>query len=300
MGNTKIVLDRQAIAQNFDFGTTSASGQGLVTIYKGTAAATTVGLDVKGSQTIGGDLTVSGNLNITGDINRTSVTELAVTDKTIRVNNGGSTAGAAGAGLEVEGDADTLIGAITFNSSSATKFQIGNGSSQADIVDVSSTQTLTNKTIGGGQISGNISGNAANVTGTVAVANGGTGQTSLTAYAPIFGGTSGTGAVQSGSVGTAGQVLTSNGAGALPTFQNAGTPSQYMRQIAVSGTQDATNKTFALSTDPVDGTEIITVNGQVLTPGSSNDYVLTGTALVFQAAFTAPAATDVIRAWGVA
>jgi hypothetical protein len=53
------------------------------------------------------------------------------------------------------------------------------------------------------------------------VANGGTGVTTLTAYAPVFGGTTGTGAVQSGTVGSAGQVLTSNGAGALPTFQAA-------------------------------------------------------------------------------
>lgn len=53
----------------------------------------------------------------------------------------------------------------------------------------------------------------------VAVADGGTGVSSLTAYAPIFGGTTSTGAVQSGTVGSAGQVLTSNGAGALPTFQ---------------------------------------------------------------------------------
>jgi hypothetical protein len=53
------------------------------------------------------------------------------------------------------------------------------------------------------------------------VANGGTGATTLTAYAPVFGGTTGTGSVQSGTVGSAGQVLTSNGAGALPTFQAA-------------------------------------------------------------------------------
>jgi hypothetical protein len=59
-----------------------------------------------------------------------------------------------------------------------------------------------------------------NATG-LPVAGGGTGVATLTAYAPIFGGTTGTGAVQSGTVGTAGQVLTSNGAGALPTFQAA-------------------------------------------------------------------------------
>ena len=54
------------------------------------------------------------------------------------------------------------------------------------------------------------------------VANGGTGVSSTTAYAVICGGTTGTNPLQSvASVGTTGQVLTSNGAGALPTFQTA-------------------------------------------------------------------------------
>lgn len=53
------------------------------------------------------------------------------------------------------------------------------------------------------------------------VSKGGTGVATLTAYAPVFGGTTGTGAIQSGTVGTAGQVFTSNGPGALPTFQAA-------------------------------------------------------------------------------
>jgi microcystin-dependent protein len=52
------------------------------------------------------------------------------------------------------------------------------------------------------------------------VASGGTGSTSATAYAVQCGGTTSTGAYQSvASVGTSGQVLTSNGAGALPSFQ---------------------------------------------------------------------------------
>lgn len=180
MANTKIVLDRQASARVFDFGTTSASGEGLVTIQKGTAATSTVVLDVKGSQNIAGDLNLTGNLNITGAINETSVTNLNVTDLNIRVNDGGTTAGAAGAGLQVEGDSGAVVGAITFNNASAGKFQIGDGTTQIDIVTTSGTQTLTNKTIAGSQITGNITGNAANVTGTVAVGNGGTGATSLT------------------------------------------------------------------------------------------------------------------------
>lgn len=55
----------------------------------------------------------------------------------------------------------------------------------------------------------------------VPVADGGTGTTGATAYAVQCGGTTSIGPHQSiASVGTSGQVLTSNGAGALPTFQS--------------------------------------------------------------------------------
>lgn len=56
----------------------------------------------------------------------------------------------------------------------------------------------------------------------VNVPGGGTGNTSATAYAPIFGGTTSTGPFQSAAgLGTAGQPLVSNGAGALASFQTA-------------------------------------------------------------------------------
>ena len=55
----------------------------------------------------------------------------------------------------------------------------------------------------------------------VAVTDGGTGRSSHTAYAVLCGGTTTTAAQQSvASVGTAGQVLTSNGAGSLPSMQD--------------------------------------------------------------------------------
>lgn len=105
-------------------------------------------------------------------------------------------------------------------------------------VSLTGTEALTNKTLtsptittptiasftnathnhtnaaGGGQLTD------AALSAAVTVSKGGTGQTSLTAYALLAGGTTTTGNVQSlAGVGTAGQVLTSNGAGALPTFQ---------------------------------------------------------------------------------
>jgi hypothetical protein len=58
---------------------------------------------------------------------------------------------------------------------------------------------------------------------TLAVSNGGTGQTTLTtAYGVLAAGTTATGAVQNIGTGTAAQVLTSNGPGVLPSFQAAG------------------------------------------------------------------------------
>ena len=63
----------------------------------------------------------------------------------------------------------------------------------------------------------------------VTVAQGGTGVSSLTAYAVVCGGTTTTGAVQSiASVGTSGQVLMSNGASALPTMQGLGSAFEFV------------------------------------------------------------------------
>jgi hypothetical protein len=54
------------------------------------------------------------------------------------------------------------------------------------------------------------------------VSNGGTGDISFTAYMPICGGTTTTGALQSTATGTAGYVLTYVSSSALPTWQAAG------------------------------------------------------------------------------
>lgn len=79
--------------------------------------------------------------------------------------------------------------------------------------------------------------NAINSQNPIQVAKGGTGNASATEYAVQCGGTTSTGAHQSiASVGTSGQVLTSNGAGALPTFQAAASGA-----LVLIGTADASN-----------------------------------------------------------
>jgi len=61
----------------------------------------------------------------------------------------------------------------------------------------------------------------ANLTGQVAVANGGTGLSTVTPYSIVCGGTTGPGALQTvATLGTEGQVLTSSGAGALPSWES--------------------------------------------------------------------------------
>ena len=119
-----------------------------------------------------------------------------------------------------------------------------------------------------------------NVTGTLPVANGGTGVASTTAYAVLCGGTTTTGPFQAiASVGTAGQILTSNGAGALPTFQAAG-----------GGFASGTVMLFAQTSAPTGWTKNTTTgdnNALRLVTGS----VGSGGSVDFTAAFTSQTPT---------
>lgn len=94
------------------------------------------------------------------------------------------------------------------------------------------------------------------------VPSGGTGVTSFTAYAPIFGGTTSTGALQSGTVGTSGQILTSNGPGALPTFQAAAAAG-----VTGTGTLNVVPR-ITNATGPVIGDSAISDDGTTVSTGA--------------------------------
>lgn len=100
--------------------------------------------------------------------------------------------------------------------------------------------------------------------GTLGVAGGGTGDASFTAYAPIAGGATTTGALQSlgSGMSTSGFVLTSNGTSAAPTWQAPGSPT-------FSGlTQYA--PIYATTTSTVASISSLGTVGQVLTTNGSS------------------------------
>lgn len=102
------------------------------------------------------------------------------------------------------------------------------------------------------------------VQGILPVPNGGSGVASTTAYAPLFGGTTSTAPFQSGTVGTAGQVLTSNGAGSLPTFQaSASVFNSWKDSVRVATAAAGTLASDFENGDTVDGITLAT-NDRIL------------------------------------
>ena len=91
------------------------------------------------------------------------------------------------------------------------------------------------------------------VFGTAVVAGGGTGLATLTAYELLAAGTTSTGSLQQIALGTTGQVLTSNGAGALASYQTFSSQPAYVNvtgatQAMAANTGYVTNDSGSLIT----------------------------------------------------
>lgn len=110
-------------------------------------------LTVNNDLTVDVDLLVSGDATITGDleVNGTTTTvnteTLEVEDANITINNGGTDASSEGAGLTI--DRVSTDGSFVYEDALTSKFKLGAAGSEVEVADVSSAQTLTNKTIDG-------------------------------------------------------------------------------------------------------------------------------------------------------
>lgn len=103
------------------------------------------GVGIEKNLYVGGNADITGNLNVQGTT--TTVDDLVVTDETITVNNGGNQAAADtnDAGLIVS-MSDATNATVHYDSTATSKWKMGEVGSTVEIADISSSQTLSNKT----------------------------------------------------------------------------------------------------------------------------------------------------------
>ena len=212
----------------------SVPSTGAVTSFQTSLSGLTPNTSTTGSVTLAGTLgTSSGGTNLTsftsgGALYATSTS--ALTTGTLPIASGGTSATTATAAFDALNPM-TTVGDIIYEGSGPSATRLGIGTS-GQVLTVSGggipswatpASNVSSISFGStGLTPSTATTGAVTVAGTLGVANGGTGVASTTAYGILAGGTTTTGAFQNTGTGTAGQVLTSNGAGALPTFQAAG------------------------------------------------------------------------------
>jgi hypothetical protein len=165
----------------------------------------------------GANVTVAGNLTVSGTTTTVNSTTLSVTDPLVFVGNDNNATDAVDIGLfgmyDTSGSQDLYSG--IFRDASDGKWKLFKDSQSAPTTTVNTAATgYTIATLVANLEGGTISSLASAIT----VPNGGTGASTLTANGVLFGG--GTSAIGATAVGTAGQVLLSNGSGNAPTFGN--------------------------------------------------------------------------------
>jgi hypothetical protein len=200
-------------------GTLTLTGDGAVTLANttGDASASNITSTLAGAGTVTAQhaiVRVSGTLTTTKIITGPSYSKTYVV---INDATGGSvTIKAAGQSGVTVAVADKAL--VAFNGTDYVRVGASAGGSDTQVQYNSSGNLAgsANLTFNGTALTAN----TLTPTNALGAAYGGTGLTSTTAYSVVFSGTTGTGAFQAAAgPGTATHVLTSNGAGALPTVQ---------------------------------------------------------------------------------
>jgi len=195
-----------------------SAGSGTVTSVSGTGSVN--GITLTGTVTTSGSLTLGGTLSLTSGQITTALGYTPGTGSVTSISGSGGTTG-----LTLSGGPITTTGTLTLGGT----LNVANGGTGATTltgyVKGNGTSAFTaSATVPGSDVSGNISGNAANVTGVVAIANGGTGQTTaanaINALLPT-------------QTGNTGKYLTTNGSVASwATVSGTGT----VTSVTVNGT----------------------------------------------------------------
>jgi len=91
------------------------------------------------------NMIIPGNLTVNGTTTQIDSTNLNVSDQNITINDGGNDASSEGAGLTVE--RVSTDGSLVYEDALTSKWKLGALGSEIEIADVSSTQTLSAKTL---------------------------------------------------------------------------------------------------------------------------------------------------------
>jgi hypothetical protein len=252
----------------------------------GTTTNTNLGDAALGEAITGSADVAFSSADVTVTLTDTNATQAA---RNLRLNLTGTSGGARnlvlGSGCQIEKlylINNGLADAVTVKNTTGTgiavaagksMFVFNNGTNVVDAVTYATSLTLGSAlpiaSGGTGSTSTTFVNAATNVTGTLPVVNGGTGRTTNVAYSVVCGGTTTGGVEQSvASVGTSGQVLTSGGAGALPTWTTisakafpTGTRMSFQQTAAPTGwTKD--------TTAAIDNSAMRLVTGSVVNGGT--------------------------------
>ena len=133
---------------------TSAAGKLTVQVLE--AAATTDstgsstgaiitggGMGVAKTATFGEDVVITGNLTVQGTQTVVSTTNTLIEDKAITVNDGGTTAAAVSAGIEIEGDSGTVVGYFRTGASDNGLLDLKAPTGNILTLDVNADKTMT-------------------------------------------------------------------------------------------------------------------------------------------------------------